>query len=127
MSDKEKTMQRYNILQGTHGPMPEEHSEGEWVRFEDVVPQLTSRDPAPNDSTHCTSIRESAQIWADNLILAALPAGLSLEDAERWAIIRAIKENRGNLRATARALQVGKTTLYRKLHIYGLRAREGAG
>lgn len=91
----------------------------------DAVPRLTPRDPSPNDLIPCPIARATAQAWANSLILPPLPAGPSLEDAELWTIIRAIKECGGNLRAVARTLQIGKTTIYRKLHIYGLRAREG--
>lgn len=76
--------------------------------------------PAP-----CKNASDAAHAWADSLVLHPAPAGFSLEDAECWAMIRAIKECGGNLRATARMLQVGKTTLYRKLHIYSLRTRGG--
>lgn len=74
----------------------------------------------PRKTQTMNASRESFQIWADSLILPPRPAGPSLEDAERWAIIRAVKEHRGNLRAAARTLQIGKTTLYRKVHNYNL-------
>jgi len=45
---------------------------------------------------------------------------LSLAAAERDAILRALRQARGNKRLTARLLQVGKTTLYRKLARYGI-------
>ncbi|NVB42674.1 sigma 54-interacting transcriptional regulator [Pseudenhygromyxa sp. WMMC2535] len=47
---------------------------------------------------------------------------LSLEHAEREAIKRALAYHRGNKRAAARTLRIGKTTLYRKLKNYGLSA-----
>jgi DNA-binding NtrC family response regulator len=51
--------------------------------------------------------------------LEALP--LSLEDLERWAVKRALREKNGRLTEAAKALGIGRTTLYRKLEKYGLR------
>lgn len=59
--------------------------------------------------------------WAELLQLTEKPEGFRIEDAERWALIRAIKLKQGNLRAAALLLNIGKTTLYRKLHTYGIR------
>lgn len=44
----------------------------------------------------------------------------SLEDSERLAIVRAIKEHQGNLAKAARALGVSRSTLYRKVGRYNL-------
>ena len=48
------------------------------------------------------------------------PQGSSLEEGERLAIARAIKESQGNLTQAARALGVSRSTLYRKVERYRL-------
>ena len=47
-------------------------------------------------------------------------AGSSLEEAERLAIVRAVKHAHGNLTQAARALGVSRSTLYRKVERYQL-------
>ncbi|MGS0757757.1 helix-turn-helix domain-containing protein, partial [Roseateles sp. GG27B] len=44
----------------------------------------------------------------------------SLEEAERMAIMRAVKNCQGNLAQAARALGVSRSTLYRKVGRYNL-------
>ena len=51
-------------------------------------------------------------------------AGLSLEELERAAIVRAMERNQGNLSDVARQLGIGRSTLYRKLEQYGLREKK---
>jgi DNA-binding NtrC family response regulator len=51
--------------------------------------------------------------------LEDLPSGL--EDIERWAVQRALLDSDGRVTDAARALGIGRTTLYRKLEKYGLR------
>ena len=46
---------------------------------------------------------------------------MSLDQAERQAIKRALDYTRGNKRQAARLLNIGKTTLYRKIKKYGIR------
>ncbi|MGB5811472.1 MAG: sigma-54 dependent transcriptional regulator [Polyangiales bacterium] len=46
---------------------------------------------------------------------------LGLEDLERWAVRRALLDKNGRLTEVAKALGIGRTTLYRKLQKYGLR------
>ena len=50
--------------------------------------------------------------------------GLSLREwvalAEAWRIARALREHRGNRSATARALGIGRRTLYTKMEKLGL-------
>lgn len=48
--------------------------------------------------------------------------GLTLQCAERDAIIKTLSRSRGNLTATARVLGIGRSTLYRKLKAYGIDA-----
>lgn len=46
---------------------------------------------------------------------------LDLEAVERWAVKRALRDKNGRLTEAAKALGIGRTTLYRKLEKYGLR------
>ncbi len=46
---------------------------------------------------------------------------LTLEDLERWGVKRALRDKNGRLTEAAKALGIGRTTLYRKLEKYGLR------
>ncbi len=48
------------------------------------------------------------------------PQATSLEESERAAIVRAIKDHQGNLAKAARALGVSRSTLYRKVERYRL-------
>lgn len=48
----------------------------------------------------------------------------SLEGAERREIIAALDRSGGNYSAAAKALGLGRTTLYRKLHLYGVDGAE---
>jgi transcriptional regulator with PAS, ATPase and Fis domain len=49
---------------------------------------------------------------------------LPLEELERRAILRALRESGGDKLSAARLLGIGKTTLYRKLKQYDARSRE---
>ena len=57
------------------------------------------------------------------------PQATSLEESERLAIVRSIKDNQGNLAKAARVLGVSRSTLYRKVERYRLedtvRLRDG--
>lgn len=50
----------------------------------------------------------------------ALPLREWLALAEAWRIARALREHRGNRSATARALGIGRRTLYSKMEKLGL-------
>ena len=50
----------------------------------------------------------------------ARPLGTSLEEGERLAIVRAIKDSLGNLTKAAKVLGVSRSTLYRKVERYRL-------
>jgi len=50
----------------------------------------------------------------------ALPLREWLDLAEAWRIEQALRENRGNRSAAARALGIGRRTLYAKMHKLGL-------
>ena len=51
--------------------------------------------------------------------LEEMPMGL--EEIERWAVKRALRDSDGRVTEAAKALGIGRTTLYRKLEKYGLR------
>ncbi|MEX0618298.1 MAG: sigma-54 dependent transcriptional regulator [Pseudohongiellaceae bacterium] len=70
-------------------------------------------------------IAESSQLTLENFLVrptSGEPAGddLNLIDLERSAIIKAIRKHDGNLTRVAKALGLGRTTLYRKMEKYGL-------
>lgn len=48
------------------------------------------------------------------------PPITSLDDLEKWAIVRTLKHTRGNKRAAASILGIHRPTLYKKLQRYGL-------
>ena len=84
----------------------------------------------------------SVELSHEAAAVSAVPGGLRLEDLERWAagaegspalplrewlalaeawrIARALREHRGNRSATARALGIGRRTLYPKMEKLGL-------
>jgi DNA-binding NtrC family response regulator len=49
---------------------------------------------------------------------------LPLEELERRAILKTLRETSGDKRAAARMLGIGKTTLYRKLKQYNVKHEE---
>ncbi|MCC7409851.1 MAG: sigma-54-dependent Fis family transcriptional regulator, partial [Phycisphaeraceae bacterium] len=64
-----------------------------------------------------------AEIVVDQADAASfdVPAGMSLEQIEKQAIRNALRVNKGNREATAKMLNIGQRTLYRKLKEYGLK------
>ena len=60
------------------------------------------------------SARESDGDWA------AIPLAEALREPERRIILRALKANDWNRQATADALQINRTTLYKKMKQFGL-------
>ena len=60
-------------------------------------------------------------------IEAAASCATSLEEAERLAIVRAVKSVHGNLAQAARALGVSRSTLYRKVERYHLESLARVG
>jgi DNA-binding NtrC family response regulator len=74
--------------------------------------RLTVRDlPAQIRQVMADGAR-STQTWSP---------GLSLEDAEKQMIIRALESHRGNRTKAAQQLGISRRTLHRKLNEYGLR------
>jgi DNA-binding NtrC family response regulator len=53
---------------------------------------------------------------------AGLPAGVTLQDIEKMAILQALRRNQGKKMATARELGIDKNTLRRKMIRLGIRA-----
>ena len=58
---------------------------------------------------------------------ARLPLRRWLERAESWRIRAALRESRGNRSAAARALGIGRRTLYTKMEKLGIQPRWEAG
>ncbi|MEX0740332.1 MAG: sigma-54 dependent transcriptional regulator [Pseudohongiella sp.] len=54
------------------------------------------------------------------LQIAPVPEDLNLESLEHKTILRAMQQYRGNLTQVAKAVGLGRTTLYRKLEKYGI-------
>jgi DNA-binding NtrC family response regulator len=63
---------------------------------------------------------EDLERWAQSRNGSSLPLRDWLALAEAWRIARALRENRGNRSATARALGIGRRTLYTKMGKLGL-------
>ncbi len=78
--------------------------------------QDASFDASSEDHRDAASAREPNDNVAD---IEDLP--LNLVDLERWAVKRALRSKGGRLTETAKALGIGRTTLYRKLEKYSLR------
>lgn len=49
------------------------------------------------------------------------PQSMTLRELEKWAILASMQRTGNNLMAVCRELDVGRTTLYRKLRNYGWR------
>ncbi len=75
-------------------------ADGERVERHHLPPELSDREPAAGFD---------------------VPAGMSLEQIEKQAIRNALHLNKGNREATAKMLNIGERTLYRKLKEYGLK------
>lgn len=57
---------------------------------------------------------------ADSRIQGNVPGSLNLEEHERSVISQALREERGNISATAKVLGINRSTLYQKMKKYGL-------
>ena len=49
---------------------------------------------------------------------------IPLEEAEKRILAHAIRLSKGNISKAARGLHIGRATLYRKIHRYGLVRKE---
>ncbi|MGH0028284.1 MAG: helix-turn-helix domain-containing protein [Myxococcota bacterium] len=63
---------------------------------------------------------EDLERWARNQNGDTLPLREWVALAEAWRIAQALREHRGNRSATARALGIGRRTLYTKMEKLGL-------
>jgi transcriptional regulator of acetoin/glycerol metabolism len=70
----------------------------------DVPPEILQRRQLPGESTEA----------------AANPAGVSLIDLEKKAILDTLARTAGNREQAAKILGIGERTLYRKIKEYGL-------
>ncbi len=83
------------------------------------------RDSEPETRSATTTPRALAAAFEEILRHAAqegrtLPLRDWLDLAEAWRIEQALRETRGNRSAAARALGIGRRTLYAKMHKLGL-------
>ena len=81
---------------------------------------LTSSDFVVDSDELPDEIRNSVGAPGSPPEAAVAASATSLEDAERLAIVRAVKCAHGNLAQAARALGVSRSTLYRKVERYHL-------
>lgn len=71
---------------------------------------------------------EGDKITADALEFDEMPsaadASLALEDMEKTRILRALERAKGNRKLAAELLGIGRTTLYNKIRLYGIKYKE---
>ncbi len=51
-------------------------------------------------------------------------ASLEMDDMEKKQIIRALEQAKGNRKLAAALLGIGRTTLYNKIRLYGIKYKE---
>jgi len=79
------------------------------------------RDELPDGPGASSELRlEDLERWARNDNGSTLPLREWVALAEAWRIAKALREHRGNRSATARALGIGRRTLYTKMEKLGL-------
>ena len=84
------------------------------------------RDRLPALQGSASELRlEDLERWARVSNGDALPLRDWVALAEAWRIAQALREHRGNRSATARALRIGRRTLYTKMEKLGLEPRWG--
>ncbi len=96
------------------------------IRLRDLPPQVrecaldgVESEDAPAETPLSQGPPTRTRRRATPTSLEEMPVGL--EDIERWAVKRALQQSDGRVTEAARALGIGRTTLYRKLEKYGLR------
>ena len=71
---------------------------------------------------------EGDTVMADTLEFDEIPlatdASLALNDMEKKQIIHALEQAKGNRTIAAELLGIGRTTLYSKMRLYGIRYKE---
>jgi transcriptional regulator of acetoin/glycerol metabolism len=71
-------------------------------------------------------LAQGGSVTADDLDLRARAGGtpalddMTLEDAERWLIARALQRHDGNVTRAAESLGVSRSALYRRLQQFGM-------
>lgn len=79
------------------------------------------REASPRAAQASADLRlEDLERWARQKNGNALPLREWVALAEAWRIAQALREHRGNRSATARALGIGRRTLYTKMEKLGL-------
>ncbi|MDT8368756.1 MAG: sigma-54 dependent transcriptional regulator [Longimicrobiales bacterium] len=101
------------------------------IRIEDLPERVREGDAAPSPDDPAPHLRlmpdgddrsgASPPSDARDVRSPAEAEILPLDEVERIAITRALEITHGNISEAARRLEVGRTTLYRKLDEYGLR------
>ena len=71
---------------------------------------------------------EGDTVTADTLEFDEMPltsdASLEMDDMEKKQIIRALEQAKGNRKLAAALLGIGRTTLYNKIRLYGIKYKE---
>ena len=71
---------------------------------------------------------EGDTVTADTLEFDEMPltsdASLEMDDMEKKQIIRALEQAKGNRKLAAALLDIGRTTLYNKIRLYGIKYKE---
>ena len=71
---------------------------------------------------------EGDTVTADTLEFDEMPlaadASFSLSDIEKTRILRALERAKGNRKLAAELLGIGRTTLYNKIRLYGIKYKE---
>jgi len=82
--------------------------------------ELRSEIPPSLEGTPSELRLSELEAWARRRNGQALPLRDWVALAEAWRIAQALREHRGNRSATARALGIGRRTLYTKMEKLGL-------
>ena len=83
---------------------------------------LTSNDKRVMLAELPAEVLDESPAARDSVTSGAAPGTGSLEETERFAIARALRQAQGNMAQAARALGVSRSTLYRKMEQYRIRA-----
>ena len=71
---------------------------------------------------------EGDTVTADTLEFDEMPlsanASLALDDMEKKQILHAMEQTKGNRKLAAALLGIGRTTLYNKIRLYGIKYKE---
>ncbi len=120
----EHFLQQFNRHNGTFiaGIAPEAYQAlSEWY-WPGNVRELRACIERAASLTQSDTIQLSDILLRDPVARAAEQSGvkLTLAEAEKKHILAVLQHNQGNIRATARALDISRTTLYKKFEDYGI-------